>query len=62
MPEPTRTHAFQLLGWVLFVACAGCYIAANIRSGDRLSLAGSILFLLACMVFLAPLIVNPPKK
>ena len=37
-------------------------IAANIRSGDWLSLAGSVLFLAACVVFVVPQILTLHKK
>lgn len=39
-------------GWVLFTLCALFYIVANILSRDWLSLVGSILFLLACCLFI----------
>ena len=46
----------QLWGWILFVICAGLFIAASLRSGDHLSLAASIVFLVACGFFMAPLV------
>ena len=55
MPRRPTDGGFQILGWGLFLACAVCYIAANIRSGDWLSLTGSVLFLVACGAFLIPL-------
>ena len=51
-----REVKFQLVGWILFVICAGLFIAASLRSGDRLGLAASIVFLVACAVFMVPLI------
>jgi hypothetical protein len=56
--ENKKSLGFQIAGWVLFMACALCYIVANIRSGDWLSLAGSAIFLLACLVFMVPLVIK----
>ncbi len=47
---------FELAGWVIFVASACFFLIATIRSGDLLSIAGSALFLLACFVFMVPLL------
>jgi len=52
----TRQYRFQLWGWILFIASAIFFMAASIRAGDPLSLIGGALFLLACFVFLAPLL------
>lgn len=40
------------IGWILFICCAVLYGVANLRAGDWFSLAGSILFLAACVLFL----------
>ena len=45
----------QLWGWVLFVLCAGLYLAANIEAKSTLGIIGSIVFLVACFVFMIPL-------
>jgi hypothetical protein len=47
---------FQLWGWILFIASAIFFMASSIRAGDPLSLIGGAFFLLACFVFLAPLL------
>ncbi|MDH3741952.1 MAG: hypothetical protein OER56_10180 [Hyphomicrobiales bacterium] len=52
-------HAFELAGWLTFVASACFFLAATIRSGDLLSIAGSGLFLAACFVFMVPLLKRP---
>jgi hypothetical protein len=52
----TTQYRFQLWGWILFIASATFFMAASIRAGDPLSLIGGVLFLLACFVFLAPLL------
>ncbi len=45
----------QLAGWILFVLSALGFIASSLRAGDGLALAGGLLFLIACFVFIAPL-------
>ena len=47
---------FHLWGWILFLVCAAFFIAASVESGNTASLVGSIIFLIACVVFLIPLI------
>ncbi len=51
-----RKRRFHLWGWGLFVGCAVFYVAAALRDGDVLSLVGGVLFFLACLVFLVPLL------
>ena len=51
----TRSH---LWGWLLFVVCAGFFIASSIESNDILGLIGSIIFLIACVVFIVPLVIK----
>ena len=55
MSQPLH-HRFQLWGWILFIFSALFFIASSIRAGDPLSLLGGLLFLVACFVFLVPLI------
>lgn len=50
----------HLAGWVLFVVCAGFFIASSVRSGDAAGLTGGVLFLVACLVFLVPFLTAPP--
>jgi len=45
---------FVLTGWWLFVVCAGFFIAAAARSGDVISLLGSVAFMAANIAFLIP--------
>ncbi len=47
---------YQLAGWTLFVLCAACFIVSSVQHGDLLALVGSAIFLVACIVFLVPLI------
>jgi predicted membrane channel-forming protein YqfA (hemolysin III family) len=48
--------AHQLIGWILFILCAIFFLASGITHGDILTTVGSVIFLLACFVFLIPLI------
>ncbi|RDG31440.1 hypothetical protein DV872_12200 [Oceanispirochaeta sp. M1] len=50
------SHKYQLAGWFLFLLCAVLYLISGIRSLDYISIAGSIIFFLACIIFLIPLI------
>ena len=51
-----RERRFQLWGWTLFIVCAGFFIVSAIRSHDAFYLIGSIVFLVACIVFIIPLV------
>jgi len=55
MSENTHQRV-QLWGWILFIGSAIFFMAASLRAGDPLSLIGGALFLVACFVFLAPLL------
>ncbi len=54
--DKNSEEKYHLWGWILFVICAGFFIASSIKSGDYFGLAGSFVFLLACIVFIIPLI------
>lgn len=47
---------YQLIGWSLFILCSIFYIISSIHAHDWFYLAGSIVFLIACVVFMLPLI------
>ena len=47
---------YQLFGWILFIVCAIFFIASSLKNGDTLTFIGSIIFLIACIVFLIPLL------
>jgi len=55
MPETTQQR-FHLWGWILFIGSAMFFMAASLQAGDPLSLIGGVLFLVACFVFLVPLL------
>lgn len=50
-----RDAGFQLLGWILFVVCAICFIASSVKNHDFYTFFGSVVFLMACVIFLIPL-------
>jgi hypothetical protein len=62
-PDPRRDSKdttsndrfYHLLGWGLFVVCSVFFIASGIKNKDVLTITGSIIFLVACLVFLIPL-------
>ena len=47
---------FNLCGWTLFLVSAGFFVLSSLRSGDALGLLGGLFFLIACIVFLVPLV------
>jgi hypothetical protein len=53
-----RERKFQLSGWILFIVCAGFFIASAIKTDDILVLAGSIIFLGGCVVFIIPMVIK----
>ena len=55
MSQPWN-HRFQLWGWIIFIFSALFFMAASIRADDPVSLIGGLLFLIACFVFLVPLV------
>ena len=42
-------------GWLCFLAGVVVFLIAAIRAGDGLTIAGSVLFLVGVLLFLAPL-------
>jgi len=50
----------HIAGWVVFILSAFAFIASSLRSGDILGLLGSVLFLIACIIFLIPFFINEP--
>ena len=56
MAGEKRDVTYQLWGWILFIVCAFIFIASSIRMGDGWMLAGSLFFLVACFLFLIPLL------
>ena len=56
--KKNRERKFHFWGWLLFVVCAGFFIASNVGGGSIVGLIGSVIFLVACVVFLVPLVIK----
>jgi hypothetical protein len=52
---------YNLAGWIFFIVCALFFLAAGIRDKDNIIIAGSIFFLIACILFILPLAQNKNK-
>jgi hypothetical protein len=46
---------WNLAGWLLFILSAIFFLIASIQANDPYAIAGSLAFLIACLVFLVPL-------
>ena len=46
----------QLAGWILFIICAIFFVASSLKNQDILTFIASVIFLIACIVFLIPLV------
>ncbi|GAB6193380.1 hypothetical protein [Desulfocastanea catecholica] len=51
-----KAERYQLCGWILFITCALLFIAESFINRQPLLFIGSLIFLLACLLFLVPLI------
>jgi len=51
-----REKTCHLWGWILFLICAGFFMASSLKNGDVLGFAGGVVFLVACVVFIIPLV------
>ena len=60
--KTNRERKFHLVGWILFMVCAGFFIASSIETDSVLSLVGSIIFLIGCVVFIAPLVIKEKQN
>ena len=54
--ERTKELKVQLWGWILFVICGALFTIAGVRAEDIVTIAASIIFLIACVVFMVPLV------
>ena len=54
--DDDRKLKFQLLGWLLFIVCALFYLASSLKNRDALAILGSLAFMVACIVFLVPVV------
>lgn len=53
--QDKREIKYHLAGWILFVICSIFFIVSSLRNHDTFALIGSIMFLVACILFLIPL-------
>jgi len=60
--QKEQESKLQFMGWIVFVLCALFYIASSLKNRDTLTLIGSVLFLIACIVFIIPLIRKIKKQ
>ena len=58
----TSEIKYQVAGWVLFIICALLFMAASWRHHDTLTFIGSVIFLIACIVFLIPIFFKPKDE
>ena len=52
----------HLAGWILFVVCAGFFIASAVKAQDFVMIVGSVIFLVACLVFLVPFLAKTDRS
>ncbi len=52
---------YQLAGWILFIICAIFFVASGLKNHDILTCIGGVIFLIACIVFLIPLVRSNKK-
>lgn len=60
--SPTTIWRFEFAGWLLFTLSALAFIWSTAKAGDMVGVVASILFLLACFVFLVPVWLHRPKR
>ncbi|EED34663.1 hypothetical protein NOR51B_601 [Luminiphilus syltensis NOR5-1B] len=51
-------YFFDFAGWLLFLVCSIVYTYGSWKGGDPIFLTGSLIFLVACISFMIPMIVN----
>ena len=47
---------YQVTGWTLFIIKLCVFIASSLKNHDTLTFIGGVIFLIACIVFLIPLV------
>ena len=67
MKEKQENHErheikYKIIGWTLFILCAIFFIVSSLRNQDILTFIGSVFFLIACIVFIIPLIRTNKNK
>ena len=59
MDESTE-WAMNFFGWILFTFSALLFTWSSLESGDPKAISASLLFLVACPIFMIPLLANSP--
>ncbi|SLN35687.1 hypothetical protein ROA7450_01675 [Roseovarius albus] len=59
---PRRIWAFNFAGWVLFTLSAIGFLWTTLKAGDVIGVVASLLFLIACLVFIIPVWATRPGK
>lgn len=54
--DERKADRYNLWGWIFFIVSALFFIWTSLRSGDAIGFLGGLFFLIACFVFLVPLI------
>lgn len=49
---------FQIVGLIGFISSGFLFITVGVQSGDMLTIAGSVLWIASCIVWLIPLVWN----
>jgi len=52
---------FHLVGWLMFLVCAVFFILQSLTDNNIFGLSASVIFLVACVFFLVPLLRNWKK-
>jgi O-antigen ligase len=53
--SPKAVQLWNLAGWLLFILSAVFFLISSILAADPYAIVGSLAFLIACLVFLIPL-------
>ena len=60
--SPRSAWTLTFFGWVLFTVSAIFFCVGAVRDGGIIELVASWSFLLACVVFMVPVVMNRPRR
>ena len=60
--NPRSSWTLTFVGWVLFTVSAVFFTAGALRDGNVTDVLASLSFLLACVLFMVPAILNRPRS
>lgn len=52
---------YHWAGWILFIVCAIFFLVSSVNNRDWFALIASLVFLVACVIFLIPLVKSGRK-